>query len=122
MRDTGAPRAIHVHARARALAREGVGAGHDPVERRVVVQDAFEQLARNIGKFFEPVFKWMLDGITKFIERLNDATVMQDQIRASGEAARRTRARFGLRQMNPFDQEVRQYQERLEKSWAYYTV
>ena len=47
--DTGAPGAIHVQARARALAREHIGAGHHPVERRVVVQDVAQQAAE-VGK------------------------------------------------------------------------
>jgi tape measure domain-containing protein len=80
------------------------------------LQDAFENLARNIGKFFEPVFKWMLDSVTKIINRLNDATVMQDEWRARSEADQRTRNRFGARALNPFDAEVNAYRKALEES------
>src|SRR6185295_10553207 len=45
MRDAGPPGTVHVGAGARALAGEGVRAGHDPVEGRVVVQDALQQRA-----------------------------------------------------------------------------
>jgi tape measure domain-containing protein len=80
------------------------------------LQDAFETLAKNIGTFFEPVFKWMLDAVTKVINRINDATVMQDEWRARSEADQRTRNRFGARALNPFDREAQDYKGRLEKS------
>ena len=80
------------------------------------LQDAFETLARNIGTFFEPVFKWMLDSVTAIINRINDATVMQDEWRSRSDAERRTRSRYGIRALNPFDSEVNAYRDRLEKS------
>src|SRR5262245_29848018 len=43
--DTGAPLAIPVDTVARALAGEGVGARHDPVEMRVVVDDRLDRAA-----------------------------------------------------------------------------
>lgn len=81
------------------------------------LQDSFQRLAQNIGTFFEPVFKFLLDGVNAILERLNNAQRIGAETRAYEEANRRTRTRFGaLRYANPFDQEVRQYQERLRKS------
>jgi tape measure domain-containing protein len=80
------------------------------------LQDSFQRLAQNIGKFFEPVFKFLLDGINAFLERVNSAQALQNQTRAYQEASTRTRARFGARVMNPFDKEVQQYRRQLEKS------
>jgi tape measure domain-containing protein len=80
------------------------------------LQDSFQRLAQNIGRFFEPVFKFLLDGINAFLERVNSASALQAQTRAYQQASERTRARFGARVMNPFDTEVQQYRARLEKS------
>jgi tape measure domain-containing protein len=80
------------------------------------LQDSFQRLAQNIGKFFEPVFKFLLDGINAFLERVNSAAALQAQTRAYQQASERTRTRFGARVMNPFDTEVQQYRQRLEKS------
>jgi tape measure domain-containing protein len=82
------------------------------------LQDSFQRLAQNIGKFFEPVFKFLLDGINAFLERVNSAAALQAQTRAYQQAGERTKARFGARVMNPFDTEVQQYRQRLEKSLA----
>lgn len=59
------------------------------------LQDSFQRLAQNIGKFFEPVFKFLIEGITRFINRLNDATVMQDEITARNQAVEEARTKFG---------------------------
>lgn len=80
------------------------------------LQDAFEQLARNIGKFFEPVFKFLIDGVNAFLERVNNAARIGNEIAARQEAGIRTRSRFGLRSINPFDQEVQQYRQNVERS------
>ena len=81
------------------------------------LQDSFQRLAQNIGTFFAPVFKFLIDGINAFIERVNSAARIGAEARAYEEANRRTRTRFGaLRYANPFDQEVQQYRERLRKS------
>ncbi len=81
------------------------------------LQDSFQRLAQNIGTFFAPVFKFLIDGINAFIERVNSAARIGAETRAYEEANRRTRTRFGaLRYANPFDQEVQQYRERLRKS------
>lgn len=81
------------------------------------LQDSFQRLAQNIGRFFEPVFKFLIDGVNALIERLNNASRIGAEARAYEEANRRTRTRFGaLRYANPFDQEVQQYRERLRKS------
>jgi tape measure domain-containing protein len=81
------------------------------------LQDSFQRLAQNIGTFFAPVFKFLIDGINAFIERVNNAARIGAEARAYEEANRRTRTRFGaLRYANPFDQEVQQYRERLRKS------
>jgi tape measure domain-containing protein len=80
------------------------------------LQDSFEQLARNIGTFFTPVFKFLIDGIDAFLQRLNNAQRLGAEARAYQEANVRTRNRFGLRAANPFDTEVSQYRERLRRS------
>jgi tape measure domain-containing protein len=81
------------------------------------LQDSFQRLAQNIGTFFEPVFKFLIDGVNALIERLNNASRIGAEARAYEEANRRTRTRFGaLRYANPFDQEVQQYRERLRRS------
>ena len=80
------------------------------------LQDSFEQLARNIGSAFAPVFKFLIDGINDLIQRINNASRLGAEARAYTEANRRTRARFGARAVNPFDQEVQQYRERLRRS------
>lgn len=81
------------------------------------LQDSFQRLAQNVGKFFEPVFKFLIDGINAFLERVNNASRLQAEASSQVEANRRTRTRFGaLRFANPFDQEVQQYRERLRKS------
>jgi tape measure domain-containing protein len=81
------------------------------------LQDSFQRLAQNIGTFFAPVFKFLIDGINAFIERVNSAARIGAEARAYEEANKRTRTRFGaLRYANPFDQEVQQYRERLRKS------
>lgn len=81
------------------------------------LQDSFQRLAQNIGLFFEPVFKFLIDGINAFLERVNNAQRLGVEAQAYQEANVRTRNKFGgLRYANPFDQEVRQYQERLRKS------
>lgn len=80
------------------------------------LQDSFQRLAQNIGTFFAPVFKFLIDGINAFIERVNSAARLQAGTQAYQEAAIRTKAKFGARVMNPFDTEVQQYRARLEKS------
>jgi tape measure domain-containing protein len=81
------------------------------------LQDSFQQLARNIGTFFEPVFKFLIDGINAFLDRVNNGLRASAQLKANEQAATRTRSKFGLvRQINPFDQEAQQYEERLQKS------
>jgi tape measure domain-containing protein len=81
------------------------------------LQDSFQRLAQNIGKFFEPVFKFLIDGLNAFLERLNNASRLGAEARAFQQANERTRTRFGaLRSANPFDQEVQDYRNRLRKS------
>jgi len=80
------------------------------------LQDSFQRLAQNIGKFFEPVFKFLIDGVNALIERLNNAQRIGVEAQAYQEANRRTRMRFGPRAANPLDAEVQQYRERLRKS------
>lgn len=81
------------------------------------LQDSFQRLAQNIGKFFEPVFKFLIDGVNALIERLNNAQRIGVEAQAYQEANVRTQNRFGrLRAANPFDTEVQQYRERLRKS------
>ena len=81
------------------------------------LQDSFQRLAQNIGKFFEPVFKFLIDGVNALLERLNNAARIGAEARASLQADQRTKTRFGaLRFVNPFDQEVQQYRQRLRQS------
>ena len=80
------------------------------------LQDSFQRLAQNVGKFFEPVFKFLIDGVNALIERLNNAQRIGIEAQAYEQANQRTRMRFGARAMNPFDTEVQQYRERIRKS------
>jgi tape measure domain-containing protein len=81
------------------------------------LQDSFQRLAQNIGTFFEPVFKFLLDGINAFLDRVNNGLRVSAQLQANEQAAVRTRNKFGaFRAANPFDQEAQQYEERLRKS------
>ena len=81
------------------------------------LQDSFEQLARNIGKFFEPVFKFLIDGINAFLDRVNNGLRVSAQLKANEQAAIQTRQKFGgFRAANPFDQEAQQFEENLRQS------
>ena len=81
------------------------------------LQDSFQRLAQNIGTFFEPVFKFLIDGINAFLDRVNNGLRASAQLKANEQAAIRTRNRFGvIRQINPFDKEAQQYEARLQKS------
>ena len=81
------------------------------------LQDSFQRLAQNIGTFFEPVFKFLLDGINAFLDRVNNGLRVSAQLKANEQAAVQTRQKFGaFRAINPFDQEAQQYEERLRKS------
>ena len=84
--------------------------------RLSTLQDSFQRLATNIGVFFEPAFKFLINGVNAVIERLNNAARIGAEARAYQQAGERTRSRFGLRSANPFDTEVQQYRERLAKS------
>jgi tape measure domain-containing protein len=48
------------------------------------LQDSFEQLARNIGTFFEPVFKFLIDGINAFLDRVNNGLRVSAQLKGAG--------------------------------------
>ena len=81
------------------------------------LQDSFEQLARNIGTFFEPVFKFLIDGINAFLDRVNNGLRVSAQLKANEQAAIQTRQKFGgFRAANPFDQEAQQFEENLRQS------
>jgi tape measure domain-containing protein len=80
------------------------------------LQDSFQRLAQNIGKFFEPVFKFLIDGINGFLERVNSASRLQAEVRANEAAGLAARQRFGLRSANPFDQDVAAYKEQVRRS------
>jgi hypothetical protein len=81
------------------------------------LQDSFQRLAQNIGTFFEPVFKFLIDGINAFLDRVNNGLRVSAQLKANEQAAVQTRQKFGaFRAINPFDQEAQQYEERLRKS------
>ena len=81
------------------------------------LQDSFQRLAQNIGTFFEPVFKFLIDGINAFLDRVNNGLRVSAQLKANEQAAIQTRQKFGgFRAANPFDQEAQQYEERLRKS------
>jgi tape measure domain-containing protein len=81
------------------------------------LQDSFEQLARNIGKFFEPVFKFLIDGINAFLDRVNNGLRVSAELKANEQAAIQTRQKFGgFRAANPFDQEAQQFEENLRQS------
>ena len=81
------------------------------------LQDSFEQLARNIGKFFEPVFKFLIDGINAFLDRVNNGLRVSAQLKANEQAAIQTRQKFGgFRAANPFDQEAQRFEANLRQS------
>jgi len=80
------------------------------------LQDSFQRLAQNIGRFFEPVFKFLIDGINGFLERVNSASRLQAEVRANEAAGLAARQRFGLRSANPFDQDVAAYKEQVRRS------
>jgi len=81
------------------------------------LQDSFQRLAQNIGTFFAPVFKFLIDGINAFLDRVNNGLRVSAQLKANEQAATRTRSRFGtVRQLNPFDKEAQEYEARLQKS------
>jgi len=81
------------------------------------LQDSFQRLAQNIGTFFEPVFKFLLDGINAFLDRVNNGLRVSAQLKANEQAAIQTRQKFGaFRAINPFDQEAQRYEENLRKS------
>ena len=80
------------------------------------LQDSFEQLARNIGTFFAPVFKFLIDGINAFLDRVNNGLRVSAQLKANEQAAIQTRNKFGaLRAANPFDQEAQNFEANLQK-------
>ena len=81
------------------------------------LQDSFEQLARNIGTFFEPVFKFLIDGINAFLDRVNNGLRVSAQLKANEQAAIQTRQKFGgFRAANPFDQEAQRFEANLRQS------
>ena len=81
------------------------------------LQDSFQRLAQNIGTFFEPVFKFLIDGINTFLDRVNNGLRVSAQLKANEQAAVQTRQKFGaFRAINPFDQEAQRYEENLRKS------
>jgi len=81
------------------------------------LQDSFQRLAQNIGKFFEPVFKFLIDGINAFLDRVNNGLRVSAQLKANEQAAIQTRQKFGtFRAINPFDQEAQRYEKNLRKS------
>ena len=80
------------------------------------LQDSFEQLARNIGTFFAPVFKFLIDGINAFLDRVNNGLRVSAQLKANEQAAIQTRNKFGaFRAANPFDQEAQNFEANLQK-------
>ena len=81
------------------------------------LQDSFQRLAQNIGTFFEPIFKFLIDGINTFLDRVNNGLRVSAQLKANEQAAVQTRQKFGaFRAINPFDQEAQRYEENLRKS------
>jgi len=54
------------------------------------LQDSFQRLAQNIGTFFEPVFKFLLDGINAFLDRVNNGLRVSAQLKANEQAAIQT--------------------------------
>jgi tape measure domain-containing protein len=81
------------------------------------LQDSFQRLAQNIGKFFEPIFKFLIDGINAFLDRVNNGLNAAAQLKVNEQAAVQTREKFGaFRAANPFDQEAQQFEENLRKS------
>jgi tape measure domain-containing protein len=59
------------------------------------LQDSFQRLAQNIGTFFEPVFKFLIDGINAFLDRVNNGLRVSAQLKANEQAAIQTRQKFG---------------------------
>src|SRR5689334_13660692 len=55
MRDAGTPRPITVHTCAGSLANKNIGARHNPIERGVIVKNAFDQAAK-IGEQLTDLF------------------------------------------------------------------
>ena len=81
------------------------------------LQDSFQRLAQNIGTFFEPVFKFLLDGINTFLDRVNNGLRVSAQLKANEQAAIQTRQKFGaFRAINPFDQEAQRFEANLRQS------
>jgi tape measure domain-containing protein len=81
------------------------------------LQDSFQRLAQNIGTFFEPVFKFLLDGINAFLDRVNNGLRVSAQLKANEQAAIQTRQKFGaFRAINPFDQEAQRFEASLRQS------
>jgi tape measure domain-containing protein len=81
------------------------------------LQDSFQRLAQNIGTFFEPVFKFLLDGINAFLDRVNNGLRVSAQLKANEQAAIQTRQKFGaFRAINPFDQEAQRFEANLRQS------
>ena len=77
----------------------------------------FSGWRKNIGTFFEPVFKFLIDGINTFLDRVNNGLRVSAQLKANEQAAVQTRQKFGaFRAINPFDQEAQRYEENLRKS------
>jgi tape measure domain-containing protein len=81
------------------------------------LQDSFQRLAQNIGTFFEPVFKFLIDGINAFLDRVNNGLRVSAQLKANEQAAVQTRQKFGaFRAINPFDQEAQRFEANLRQS------
>jgi tape measure domain-containing protein len=81
------------------------------------LQDSFQRLAQNIGTFFEPVFKFLLNGINAFLDRVNNGLRVSAQLKANEQAAIQTRQKFGaFRAINPFDQEAQRFEANLRQS------
>ena len=81
------------------------------------LQDSFQRLAQNIGTFFEPVFKFLIDGINTFLDRVNNGLRVSAQLKANEQAAVQTRQKFGaFRAINPFDQEAQRFEANLRQS------
>jgi tape measure domain-containing protein len=81
------------------------------------LQDSFQRLAQNIGTFFEPVFKFLIDGINAFLDRVNNGLRVSAQLKANEQAAIQTRQKFGaFRAINPFDQEAQRFEANLRQS------
>lgn len=79
------------------------------------LQDAFTNLAINIGKALTPIFKWLLDRTTELINRLNGGIGgLNAERNANAAAARATQQRFGffgsIRAFNPAAEQFYQQQ------------